>query len=85
VRGKKTDFYDAEKLERMAHRAREYEPNPLKELATLYAFLKDVEVRYRNRLGRATGSPCDHSKKMIDLPFSMSSKSSSETLIMWRS
>ncbi|QXJ35505.1 hypothetical protein J5U22_02052 [Saccharolobus shibatae] len=49
-RGKETDFYDAEKLENMVDKAREYEYNPLRELVTLYLFLKDIEVR--NRLER---------------------------------
>ncbi|ADX83918.1 IS110 family transposase [Sulfolobus islandicus] len=52
-RGKKTDFYDAEKLENMVNKAKEYEYNPLRELVTLYLFLKDIEVKYKNRLKRA--------------------------------
>ncbi|MCH4816854.1 MAG: transposase, partial [Saccharolobus sp.] len=52
-RGKKTDFYDAIKLENMADKAKEYEYNPLREVVTLYLFLKDIEVRYMNRLERA--------------------------------
>ncbi len=52
-RGKKTDFYDAEKLENMVDKAKEYEYNPLRELVTLYLFLKDIEVKYKNRLKRA--------------------------------
>ena len=52
-RGKKTDFYDAEKLENMVDKAKEYDYNPLKELVTLYLFLKDIETKYKNRLKRA--------------------------------
>ena len=53
LRGKKTDFYDAEKLENMVNKAKEYDYNPLKELVTLYLFLKDIETKYKNRLKRA--------------------------------
>ncbi|QXJ31878.1 hypothetical protein J5U21_01529 [Saccharolobus shibatae] len=35
-RGKKTDFYDAEKLENMVDKAKEYKYNPLRELVTLF-------------------------------------------------
>ena len=50
-RGKKTDFYDAEKLENMIDNAKGYEYNPLRELVTLYLFL--IETKYKNRLKRA--------------------------------
>ena len=50
-RGKKTDFYDAEKLENMIDKAKGYEYNPLRELVTLYLFL--IETKYKNRLKRA--------------------------------
>ena len=53
LRGKKTDFYDAEKLENMVNKAKEYDYNPLKEMTTLYLFLKDIETKYKNRLKRA--------------------------------
>ncbi len=52
LRGKKTDFYD-KKLEHMVDEAREYVHNPLRESVSLYLFLKDVEVKFRNRLRRA--------------------------------
>jgi transposase len=52
-REKKTDFYDAEKLENMVNKAKGYEYNPLREMVTLYLFLKDIEVKYKNRLKRA--------------------------------
>ncbi|MBB5255184.1 transposase, partial [Sulfurisphaera ohwakuensis] len=61
-RGKKTDFYDAEKLENMADKAKEYEYNPLKELVTLYLFLKDIEVKYENRLKRTLFLVSDNDK-----------------------
>jgi len=47
-REKKTDFYDAEKLENMVDKAKEYDYTPLKEMTTLYPFLKDIEVKYKN-------------------------------------
>ena len=50
-RGKKTDFYDAEKLENMIDKAKGYEYNPLRELVTLYLLL--IETKYKNRLKRA--------------------------------
>ena len=50
-REKKTDFYDAEKLENMIDNAKGYEYNPLRELVTLYLFL--IETKYKNRLKRA--------------------------------
>ncbi|ACP47006.1 transposase ISC1229 [Sulfolobus islandicus Y.G.57.14] len=53
LKGKKTDFYDAEKLENMVNKAKEYDYNPLKEMTTLYLFLKDIETKYKNRLKRA--------------------------------
>ncbi|QGA53336.1 IS110 family transposase [Sulfolobus sp. E5-1-F] len=52
VRGKKTDFYDAEKLENMVNNAREYTHNPLKELVSLYLFMKDIQIKQENRLKR---------------------------------
>nr|WP_229572585.1 IS110 family transposase [Saccharolobus caldissimus] len=61
-RGKKTDFYDAEKLENMVNKAKEYEYNPLRELVTLYLFLKDIEVKYKNRLKRALFLVSDNDK-----------------------
>ncbi|BFI74641.1 IS110 family transposase [Sulfurisphaera ohwakuensis] len=61
-RGKKTDFYDAEKLENMVDKAKEYEYNPLRELVTLYFFLKDIEVKYENRLKRALFLVSDNDK-----------------------
>ena len=61
-RGKKTDFYDAEKLENMVDKAREYEYNPLRELVTLYLFLKDIEVKYKDRLERALFLVSDNDK-----------------------
>ncbi|ADX83607.1 IS110 family RNA-guided transposase [Saccharolobus islandicus] len=61
-RGKKTDFYDAEKLENMVDKAKEYEYNPLRELVTLYLFLKDIEVKYKNRLKRALFLVSDNDK-----------------------
>ena len=36
----------------MVNKAKEYEYNPLRELVTLYLFLNDIEVKYRNRLKR---------------------------------
>ncbi|QXJ33914.1 Transposase [Saccharolobus shibatae] len=60
-RGKKTDFYD-EKLENMVDKAKEYEYNPLRELVTLYLFLKDIEVKYKNRLERALFLVSDNDK-----------------------
>ena len=54
-RGKKTDFYDAEKLENMVDKAKEYDYNPLKEMTTLYLFLKDIETKYKKRISYATG------------------------------
>jgi transposase len=50
-RGKKTDFYDAEKLENMIDKAKGYEYNPLREMVTLYLYL--IETKYKNRLKRA--------------------------------
>ncbi|WP_016732456.1 IS110 family RNA-guided transposase [Saccharolobus islandicus] len=61
-RGKKTDFYDAEKLENMVDKAKEYEYNSLRELVTLYLFLKDIEVKYKNRLKRALFLVSDNDK-----------------------
>ena len=61
-RGKKTDFYDAEKLENMVDKAKEYEYNPLRELVTLYLFLKDIEVKYKNRLKRTLFLVSDNDK-----------------------
>ncbi|ACP34738.1 transposase IS116/IS110/IS902 family protein [Sulfolobus islandicus L.S.2.15] len=61
-RGKKTDFYDAEKLENMVDKAKEYDYNPLKELVTLYLFLKDIETKYKNRLKRALFLVSDNDK-----------------------
>ncbi len=37
----------------MVDKAKEYEYNSLRELVTLYLFLKDIEVKYKNRLKRA--------------------------------
>ena len=65
-RGKKTDFYDAEKLENMVDKAKEYDYNPLKELVTLYLFLKDIEVKYKNRLKRALFLVSDNDKVSKD-------------------
>ncbi|ACP34644.1 transposase IS116/IS110/IS902 family protein [Sulfolobus islandicus L.S.2.15] len=62
LRGKKTDFYDAEKLENMVNKAKEYDYNPLKELVTLYLFLKDIETKYKNRLKRALFLVSDNDK-----------------------
>ena len=59
-RGKKTDFYDAEKLENMVNKAKEYDYNPLKEMTTL--FLKDIETKYTNRLKRALFLVSDNDK-----------------------
>ena len=59
----KTDFYDAEKLENMADRAKEYEYNALRELVTLYLFLKDMEVKHKNRLKRALFLVSDNDKQ----------------------
>ncbi|ACP36617.1 transposase IS116/IS110/IS902 family protein [Sulfolobus islandicus L.S.2.15] len=61
-RGKKTDFYDAEKLENMVDKAKEYEYNVLRELVTLYLFLKDMEVKQKNRLKRALFLVSDNDK-----------------------
>ncbi|ACP47160.1 transposase IS116/IS110/IS902 family protein [Sulfolobus islandicus Y.G.57.14] len=61
-RGKKTDFYDAEKLENMVDKAKEYEYNPLREMVTLYLFLKDIEVKYKNRLERTLFLVSDNNK-----------------------
>jgi len=61
-REKKTDFYDAEKLENMVDKAKEYDYNPLKEMTTLYLFLKDIEVKYKNRLKRALFLVSDNDK-----------------------
>ena len=66
LRGKKTDFYDAEKLENMVDKAKEYDYNPLKELVTLYLFLKDIEVKYKNRLKRALFLVSDNDKVSKD-------------------
>jgi Transposase and inactivated derivatives len=60
LRGKKTDFYDAEKLENMVNKAKEYDYNPLKEMTTL--FLKDIETKYKNRLKRALFLVSDNDK-----------------------
>jgi len=65
-RGKKTDFYDAEKLENMVDKAKEYDYNPLKELVTLYLFLKDIETKYKNRLKRALFLVSDNDKVSKD-------------------
>ena len=62
LRGKKTDFYDAEKLENMVNKAKEYEYNPLREMVTLYLFLKDIEVKYKNRLERTLFLVSDNNK-----------------------
>jgi len=61
-REKKTDFYDAEKLENMVNKAKEYDYNPLREMVTLYLFLKDIEVKYKNRLKRALFLVSDNDK-----------------------
>ena len=61
-REKKTDFYDAEKLENMVDKAKEYDYNHLKEMTTLYLFLKDIEVKYKNRLKRALFLVSDNDK-----------------------
>jgi len=61
-REKKTDFYDAEKLENMVNKAKEYDYTPLKEMTTLYPFLKDIEVKYKNRLKRALFLVSDNDK-----------------------
>ena len=61
-REKKTDFYDAEKLENMVNKAKGYEYNPLREMVTLYLFLKDIEVKYKNRLKRALFLVSDNDK-----------------------
>ena len=66
LRGKKTDFYDAEKLENMVNKAKEYDYNPLKELVTLYLFLKDIETKYKNRLKRALFLVSDNDKVSKD-------------------
>ncbi|AWR95270.1 IS110 family transposase [Acidianus brierleyi] len=69
LRGKKTDFYDAQKLINMANKAKEYNYNPLKELVTLYVFLKDLEVKYKNRVKRALFLVSDEekiSKEMLE-------------------
>jgi transposase len=66
LRGKKTDFYDAEKLENMVDKAKEYDYNPLRELVTLYLFLKDIEVKYKNRLKRALFLVSDNDKVSKD-------------------
>ena len=50
-REKKTDFYDAEKLENMVNKAKGYEYNPLREMVTLYLYL--IETKCKNRLKRA--------------------------------
>ena len=60
LRGKKTDFYDAEKLENMVNKAKEYDYNPLKEMTTLYLFL--IETKYKNRLKRALFLVSDNDK-----------------------
>ena len=39
-----------EKLENMSDKAKEYDYNPLKEMTTLYLFLKDLEVKYKNTI-----------------------------------
>ncbi|AAK42832.1 Second ORF in transposon ISC1229 [Saccharolobus solfataricus P2] len=62
VRGKKTDFYDAEKLENMVNKAREYVNNPLKELVSLYLFMNDVQTKQENRLRRALFLVSDEEK-----------------------
>ena len=61
-REKKTDFYDAEKLENMVDKAKEYDYNPLRELVILYLFLKDIETKYKNRLKRALFLVSDNDK-----------------------
>ena len=61
-REKKTDFYDAEKLENMVNKAKEYDYNPLRELVILYLFLKDIETKYKNRLKRALFLVSDNDK-----------------------
>ena len=66
LRGKKTDFYDAEKLENMVNKAKEYEFNSLRELVTLYLFLKDIEVKYKNRLKRTLFLVSDNDKVSKD-------------------
>ena len=66
LRGKKTDFYDAEKLENMVNKAKEYDYNPLKEMTTLYLFLKDIETKYKNRLKRALFLVSDNDKVSKD-------------------
>ncbi len=44
----------------MVDKAKEYDYNPLRELVTL--FLKDIEVKYRNRLKRALFLVSDNDK-----------------------
>ncbi|AZF69104.1 IS110 family transposase [Saccharolobus solfataricus] len=61
-KGKKTDFYDAEKLENMVNKSREYVNNPLKELVSLYLFMKDVQTKQENRLRRALFLVSDEEK-----------------------
>ena len=34
----------------MVDKAKEYDYNPLKEMAILYIFLKDIEVKYKNTI-----------------------------------
>jgi hypothetical protein len=53
----------------MANKAKEYNYNPLKELVTLYVFLKDLEVKYKNRVKRALFLVSDEekiSKEMLE-------------------
>ena len=46
----------------MVNKAKEYNYNPLKELVTLYVFLKDLEVKYKNRVKRALFLVSDEEK-----------------------
>ncbi|BDB99215.1 hypothetical protein SACC_22320 [Saccharolobus caldissimus] len=46
----------------MVNKAKEYEYNPLREMVTLYLFLKDIEVKYKNRLKRALFLVSDNDK-----------------------
>ena len=46
----------------MVDKAKEYEYNPLREMVTLYLFLKDIEVKYKNRLERTLFLVSDNNK-----------------------
>jgi hypothetical protein len=62
-RGKKTDFYNLEKLENMVDKAKEYDYKPLRENDNTLPLPKGHRVKYKNTHSPLLANQCSKSRK----------------------